>query len=200
MTTVDAKKPEKARAEVRRRAELIDATIAEIGATGTLDVTVGKIAARAGISPALAFHYFGGKEALFLAAMRKVLKDYGTEVAAALRGKEGARPRIEAIARASFSGPNFRHDCIAAWLNFYVLAQKSDEARRLLAIYRRRLASNLAHALRPELGPRATAAAERLTWVIDGLYLHAALDNRTSATDARNHVLTMFEQEAKAAT
>ncbi|SPJ23444.1 transcriptional regulator BetI [Palleronia abyssalis] len=200
MTTVDAKKPEKARAEVRRRKELIAATIAEIGASGSLDVTVGKIAARAGMSPALAFHYFGGKEALFLAAMRQILKDFGAEAADALRGVTGARARVRGIVAASFSPHNFGHDSIAAWLNFYVLAQRSDGARRLLTLYRRRLASNLCYALRPSLGDRAPGAAKRIACMIDGLYLHAALDDLTTAAEAQAHVLTQLDQEMEHST
>ncbi|WP_295317559.1 TetR family transcriptional regulator, partial [Roseobacter sp.] len=45
-----------------RRSALVDATIAEIGVRGSLDVTVGQIARRAGMSTALAHHYFGGKD------------------------------------------------------------------------------------------------------------------------------------------
>jgi TetR/AcrR family transcriptional repressor of bet genes len=64
------------------RARLVQATIHEIGAAGSLDVTVGQIAKRAGVSPALAFHYFGGKDRLFLAAMRAILSVYGARCAA----------------------------------------------------------------------------------------------------------------------
>ena len=65
-----------------RRSALVQATIAEIGAAGSLDVTVGQIARRAGMSTALAHHYFGGKDQIFLAAMRHILTEYATEVAA----------------------------------------------------------------------------------------------------------------------
>jgi TetR/AcrR family transcriptional repressor of bet genes len=42
-----------------RRAALVSATISEIGRAGSLDVTVSQIARRAGMSSALAHHYFG---------------------------------------------------------------------------------------------------------------------------------------------
>ncbi len=195
MATLDPKRPGRERAEVRRRAELIGATIAEIGATGTLDVTVGRIAKRAGISPALAFHYFGDKESLFLAAMRDLLTRYGQDVRRALAGAEGPAARVEAIVRAGFSPANFEKEAVAAWLNFYVLAQRMPAAKRLLAIYRRRLSSNLSHALRPVLGAAAPAAAERLAGLIDGLYLHAALDAETSAEAAVRHTLSALSRE-----
>ena len=63
-----------------RRAALVKATIAEIGDAGSLDVTVSRIAKRAGMSSALAHHYFGGKDQIFEAAMRHILRDYGQAV------------------------------------------------------------------------------------------------------------------------
>jgi len=158
-----------------RKAALVNATIAEIGRTGSLDVTVGQIARRAGMSPALAHHYFGGKEAMFLAAMRHVLTLYGAEVRGALAMAAGPRARIEAVVRASFSAGNFRREVVGAWLNFYVMAQTMPEARRLLGVYQRRLRSNLVHDLRPLMGLRALPVAAALGALIDGVYLRQVL-------------------------
>src|SRR5690606_11952972 len=104
-----------------RRAALVKATIAQIGETGSLDVTVQQIAKRAGMSSALAHHYFGSKEQIFLAAMRHVLTVYGAEVRGALLMAQGPKARLEAIIRAGFGPANFRPEVVAAWLNFYVL-------------------------------------------------------------------------------
>ena len=162
-----------------RKAALVDATIAEIGEVGTLDVTVSQIARRAGMSSALAHHYFGGKEQIFLAAMRHVLAVYSAEVRGALmmagapETRSGAR--LEALVRASFSAQNFRREVIAAWLNFYVLAQGNRDAARLLTIYHRRLASNLTHALRPTARGAAPEMAARVAALIDGVYLRQSL-------------------------
>jgi AcrR family transcriptional regulator len=94
--------------ETARRKDLVEATIHEIGASGSLDVTVGQIARRAGVSPALAFHYFGGKDRLFLAAMRTILSVYGAEVRGALMAARDPRTRLEVLVRASFAPSNFR--------------------------------------------------------------------------------------------
>ena len=158
-----------------RRDALVKATIAEIGAVGSLDVTVSRIAKRAGMSSALAHHYFGSKEAMFLAAMRHVLAVYAAEVRGALAAAEGPRGRVAAIVRASFAASSFRREAIGAWLNFYVLAQRVPEARRLLTLYQRRLHSNLMHALRPLAGARAAAIAESTAALIDGAYIREAL-------------------------
>jgi len=158
-----------------RKEALVKATILEIGRTGSLDVTVSQIAKRAGMSSALAHHYFGSKEGMFLAAMRHILTLYGAEVRGALVMAHGPKARLEAILRASFSPANFRREAVGAWLNFWVLAQTVPEARRLLAIYQGRLRSNLLACLRPMMGPKAEEVARGLGALIDGLYLREVL-------------------------
>ena len=158
-----------------RKEALVKATIVEIGRTGSLDVTVSQIARRAGMSSALAHHYFGSKEEMFLAAMRHVMTLYGAEVRGALAAAEGPEGRIRAILRASFSPGNFRREAVSAWLTFWVLAQSVPQAKRLLAIYQGRLQSNLVSALRPLAGTRSDAIAESLGALIDGLYLREVL-------------------------
>lgn len=158
-----------------RRAALVQATIHEIGRTGSLDVTVSQIARRAGMSSALAHHYFGSKEQMFLAAMRHTLTLYGAEVRGAMAQAEGPEARLQAIVRASFSPTNFRREVIGAWLNFYVLAQTVPGARRLLRIYQRRLRSNLLGPLRVLVGARAGAVADALGAMLDGVYIREAL-------------------------
>lgn len=158
-----------------RKAALVKATIDEIGRTGSLDVTVSQIAKRAGMSSALAHHYFGSKEEIFLAAMRHILSIYGAEVRGALHLASTPMARVEAVLKASFSAANFRRDAVGAWLNFWVLSLTVPEARRLVAVYQRRLRSNLLAGLRPLAGARAEAVAEGLGAMIDGLYLREVL-------------------------
>ena len=158
-----------------RKAALVKATIVEIGRVGSLDVTVSQIAKRAGMSSALAHHYFGSKEEMFLAAMRHIMTLYGAEVRGALAAAEGPEGRIRGILRASFSPGNFRREAVGAWLNFWVLAQTVPAAKRLLAIYQGRLRSNLVSALRPLAGARAEGIADSLGAMIDGLYLREVL-------------------------
>lgn len=184
--------------EPLRRAALVEATIHEIGAHGTLDVTVGAIAKRAGMSSALAHHYFGGKEQIFLAAMRHTLTVFGAEVRAALVTAETDTARVEAIVRASFSSSNFRPEVIAAWLNFYVLAQTVPEAKRLLTIYQARIRSNLVYSLRPLIGARASQAASRIAAMIDGVYLRQSLVKaRPDQSEAAGQVIDYLYFELK---
>lgn len=182
-----------------RKAALVQATIVELGRAGSLDVTVSQIAKRAGMSSALAHHYFGSKEEIFLAAMRHVLSLYGAEVRGALAvAGDGAEARLQAILRASFSPGNFRREAVGAWLNFYVLAQTVPEARRLLAVYQRRLRSNLLVSLRVLVGSRAETVAAGIGALIDGVYLREALkEGPPDSASAVATVLTYVAAELK---
>ncbi len=182
--------------ELNRRAQLVDATISEIGSTGTLSVTVSQIARRAGVSPALAFHYFGEKDQLFLAAMRHILTTYGNEVRDALAPSNSHYERLQGIVQASFSPMNFSKEVVSAWLNFYVLSQRSDEAKRLLFVYHRRLHSNLLYSLTPLIGARASEVAQRIGGLIDGLYLRCATNSQDmTGEEASSHVLAIINRE-----
>ncbi len=160
---------------VRRRA-LIDATISAIGERGALDVTMSDIASRAGVSAALAHHYFGAKEELLHATMRHLLTLLGADARSALRTASDDRDRVSGVIAVNFSRQQFQTETIAAWLSFYVDAQKSTEMRRLLRIYARRLHSNLMSGL-VHLIPRSDAqmTAQGIAAMIDGLYIRRAL-------------------------
>jgi TetR/AcrR family transcriptional repressor of bet genes len=160
---------------VRRKA-LISAAIEAIHARGMAQVTMGEIARRAGVSAALAHHYFGGKDQLLLATMRHLLTELGEEIQARLAAATTPQARLSAIIRGNFAPCQFRPAVISAWLAFYVQAQTDQEARRLLRIYTRRLESNLLHALR-ELTTRERAAriAEAAAALIDGLWIRRSL-------------------------
>lgn len=174
-----------------RRAALIDATIAEIGAAGSLDVTVSRIAKRAGVSSGLAHHYFGGKDDILLAAMRHVLSVYAAEVLARLKAADTPQARLAAIVEGNFAPSNFGADTVSAWLNFYVLALSSGEARRLHRVYAARLRSNLRHALRPLVGEDAGRLADRTAQLIDGVYLNHGL--RAADPDRAQAVATVMQ-------
>lgn len=170
-------------AEPARRQSLIDAAIAMIGEQGSLDVSVKQIAGRAGMSSALAFHYFGDKDEIILQTMRHLLREFSREVTAGLKRARTPGGRIEAVIEASFSSTQFARTTIAAWLVFYLHAYSSPPAARLLDIYTRRLRSNLVDALARLLpAGEANKAAETLAAIIDGLYVRHAL--RAAGPDA----------------
>jgi TetR/AcrR family transcriptional repressor of bet genes len=166
-----------------RRAALVNATIAEIGTHGSLDVTVGQIAKRAGVSSGLAHHYFGGKDQIFLAAMRHILTEYSRAVRLGMAGQTDPQQRVEAIIRANFAPEQFDPTVVSAWTNFYVAAQTLPQAKRLLRIYQHRLLSNLTYELRPMLGDQANLCAQGIAAMIDGLYIRRALGDDGDAPE-----------------
>jgi TetR/AcrR family transcriptional regulator, transcriptional repressor of bet genes len=171
-----------------RRASLVRATIAEIGRAQSLDVTVGQIAKTAGMSTALAHHYFGGKDQIFLAAMRHILSEYGAVVRASLAAAPTPLARAEAIITVSFDEICFAPATVAAWMTLYAAAPAQPQMKQLLVIYHARLRANLTHALRP-LSRAPQADAETLAALIDGLYLRAALSDSGSSAAAKNTAL-----------
>lgn len=163
--------------EPLRRQALIDAAIGAIGARGSLDVTMQDIAGRAGVSPALAHHYFGAKDDLLAATLRHLLSELASEArnALAIAGDSG-RARVEALIEVNLAGRQFEPATVSAWMAFYGEARRQPAVARLLAIYARRLRSNLMSGLILLL-PRGRAedAADVLAALIDGLYLRRAI-------------------------
>lgn len=182
-----------------RRKALIAAAIEEIHAHGSLDITVGQIAKRAGVSSGLAHHYFGGKDQLLVATMRHLLKLLSREVAERLRATDDPRRRVSAVIGGNFAPEQFRPEVITAWLAFYVNAQASDDARQLLRIYAHRLHSNLLDALACMLSrDDAEQVAEGTSALIDGLWLRRALkegpvDRDSAIALVENYVETQIK-------
>jgi TetR/AcrR family transcriptional repressor of bet genes len=142
-------------------------------------VTMGEIARRAGVSPALAHHYFGGKDQLLLATMRHLLAELGEEIQTRLAQARTPRERLSAVIRGNFAAGQFRPAVISAWLAFYVQAQNDPEARRLLHVYTRRLESNLLYALRGlTTREHALRVAETAASLIDGVWIRRSLADR----------------------
>lgn len=118
---------------VRRKA-LVDAALKTIGHHGSLTVTMSEIAREAGVSAALAHHYFGSKDQLLIETIRSLLRQLRADAGAALSEAKTPRERISAVIRISFQADQFAPEVVAAWLAFYSEAQRSEEVRRLLAL------------------------------------------------------------------
>ena len=142
-----------------RRKALTDAAIEAIGARGSMGVTMSDIAGRAGVSPALAHHYFGSKDQLITASVQALLSDLRIDTVKALKAARTNRARVSAIISVSFSDKQFSEDVVAAWLAFYVDAQRAPEIRRLLSVYARRLHANLMSGLTPIAAAATTPSA-----------------------------------------
>ena len=169
---------------VRRKA-LVDAAMRVIGDHGSLTVTMSEIAKQAGVSPALAHHYFGSKEQLLIETVRAHLQRLRDSVVTALRAARTPREKLSAVIRVSFQADQFAPETIAAWLAFYAEAQRSEETRRFLVIYARRLRSNLLANLKT-LCPAEDAEriAEGAAAMIDGLYIRQSLRSAPISIEA----------------
>ncbi|THV23029.1 transcriptional regulator BetI [Peteryoungia ipomoeae] len=170
--------------EPLRRKALVDAALKTIGHHGSLSVTMSEIAREAGVSAALAHHYFGSKDQLLIETIRSLLRQLKADAVLALAEAQTPRERISAVIRISFQADQFASDVVAAWLAFYSEAQRSEEVRRLLALYARRLHSNLMSGLRPLCGPEAGRIADGAAAMIDGLYIRQSLKAAPLSIDA----------------
>lgn len=169
---------------VRRKA-LVDAALRAIGDHGSLSVTMSEIARHAGVSAALAHHYFGSKEQLLIETIRSLLRQLKADAVAALSQAQSPRAKLSAIIRVSFQADQFAPETIAAWLAFYSEAQRSEEVRRFLVIYARRLNSNLVTNLKALCEPdEAARIAEGAAAMIDGLYIRRGLRSAPLGIDA----------------
>ncbi|QGG89748.1 transcriptional regulator BetI [Agrobacterium sp. MA01] len=169
---------------VRRKA-LVDAALKTIGHHGSLTVTMSEIAREAGVSPALAHHYFGSKDRLLIETIRSLLRQLRADAVGALGRAQTPRERVSAVIRLSFNADQFDPQVVAAWLAFYSEAQRSEEVRRLLALYARRLHSNLMSGLGPLCGAEdAGRIADGAAAMIDGLYIRQSLKAAPLSIDA----------------
>ncbi|MBO9097701.1 MULTISPECIES: transcriptional regulator BetI [unclassified Rhizobium] len=168
-----------------RREALVNAALRVIGDHGSLSVTMSEIAREAGVSAALAHHYFGSKERLLQATIRSLLSQLRNDTVTALKAAAGPREKLSAMIRVSFQANQFAPDTIAAWLAFYAEAQRSEETRRFLVIYARRLRSNLLANLRPLCtADDAERMAEGAAAMIDGLYIRQSLRSVPTGIEA----------------
>jgi TetR/AcrR family transcriptional repressor of bet genes len=171
--------------EPQRRTALMNAAIKAIHRRGSLEVTMSEIASHAGVSPALAHHYFGGKDQLIVATMRHLLSELRKKTIDELHKARSPRQRVSAVIAACFSPEQFEQETVTTWLTFYHYAQSSDAAARLLSVYFRRLNSNLAAALRELVATQhAGEIAEGAAALIDGLYLRQGMKHAPPSPDS----------------
>ena len=183
-----------------RRRDLMNAAIRAIHQRGSLDVTMSEIAKFAGVSPALAHHYFGGKDRLIVASMRHLLTELRATLIPGLQKAETPRQRISAVVDACFAPEQFDEETVSAWLTFYHYAQSSDDAARLLAVYFARLKSNLAEPLRKLADTEhAMSIAAGAAALIDGLYLRYGLKKGAPPRDQARHLVESYIDDALAA-
>ena len=168
-----------------RRADLIEATAAVLAELGLAGTNVRAICAKAGVSPGLLRHYFGGIDDLVAATYEATSDRMDTIFAAAVEGAgPDPRAKLNAYLTASFRAPVTDPELLGAWTAFWALA-RSDA--RMAAIhaesyagYRARLGELLiaCGAVAPE------RLAIMLTAMVDGLWLELSLDAASFGAEA----------------
>ncbi len=183
-----------------RRQQLIDATIASISRYGLADTTVQRISREAGVSSGIIHHYFGGKNELLEATMRRLLQQLREDAVARLGRAKTHEARLLAVIDSNFAASQFQTEVITAWLAFWAQVPHVPALARLQRVNARRLRSNLLYSLRPLLSRAAPARTARgLAALIDGLWLRAALDGTQDGEGARRIAAAYLEGQLAAA-
>lgn len=160
-----------------RRKQLIDATIASIHAKGFGDTTVKQISAEAGVSAGIIHHYFGGKNELLEATMRKLLTDLRNATVERLRVAKTPKERVEAVIDANFADRLYDLASVTAWLAFWAQVPHSERLRRLQVLNKRRLQSELRYALKQMMSEEdAIHVAFGIDSMMDGLWVSCAVN------------------------
>ncbi len=142
------------------------------------------MAARAGVSPGLVRHHFGGFGQLLIEAYRHVVGRVDAHIDAALAAAgEDPQARLQAFLEASFAPALIDRDLLSAWLAFWGLVRSDPAAAAVhaetYAAYRRRIEGLLA----PLGATDPRAAALGLSALLDGLWLELCLDPATFSPD-----------------
>lgn len=168
-----------------RRADLIEATAACLAEHGLAGTNVRAICAKAGVSPGLLRHYFGGIDDLVAETYQATSDRMDAIFAAAVENAGGdPRARLTTYLTASFRPPVTDPELLGAWTAFWALA-RSDA--RMAAIHAESYAG-----YRARLGELLTACgaadSERLaimlTAMVDGLWLELSLDAGSFGAEA----------------
>lgn len=166
----------------QRKEQLINAAFATIGAVGLTGVTLSQVAKEAGLSTGIVSHYFGDKEGLLNATMRKILRDLRDAVAESRAKAAGdSQSQLFAIIHGNFHPSQTNAVSMRAWLDFWAASMHQPALRRLQRANDRRLYSNICSQFRRELPLlQARAAARGLAAMIDGLWLRGSLSGEAA--------------------
>ncbi|WP_405221272.1 transcriptional regulator BetI [Lentisalinibacter sediminis] len=186
--------------EVRRR-QLIDATLVCIERSGISGLTLGEVAAEAGLAQGIVNLHFQSKDNLLNETLRSLADQYESTVAEALAGA-GPEPgdRLAAVVAADFSPAVCNRRSLAVWFAFYgeaksrptyrriCRARDSANARRLTAVVEELLAQGGGG------GMDARTIADSLAALTDGLWLNCLMSpNEWSRRRARDTTFAMLE-------
>jgi TetR/AcrR family transcriptional regulator, regulator of biofilm formation and stress response len=157
----------------RRRADLIDATLAVIGRDGLAAVTQRAVATQAGVPPSAVYYYFATLDDLVVAALVEVNDRFIAQLDAI--STNSTDDPVQALAEVTVGAARRGRNETLAELELWMLAARDDRLRAELD--------------RWDAGIRAMAARltedptviDAVTSVVSGYYWQAATSDRFSA-------------------
>lgn len=161
-----------------RKPQLIQAAIEAIDECGFAGATVSVIGKKAGVSPAIINHYFGGKNGLFEETMKSLIRDFFILLRQELvKGKgKTTKEKVMLIVKAGFSQSQTKPQVVKAWMGFWASAMHTHSLFRLQRLYSRRLNTALVVVLKEEFSqPKARDVALIVASLIDGMWLKGSL-------------------------
>lgn len=185
-----------------RHEELINATITAVHKRGYAVVTMAEIAAEAGASAASINYYFGSKEKLMEATMRRLLTLLKEAMLERYATAQTPHERLMAVIDANFADRLFTNEQCSIWMQFWANAPYAKSLQRLHRINRSRVTAHVRAELRALVpADRRETLREALQCYMDGVWLEAAqsdapLDAAQARKEAREVADLMLKSES----
>ncbi|MBO9473616.1 MULTISPECIES: choline-binding transcriptional repressor BetI [unclassified Shimia] len=185
-----------------RHEELINATMTAVHKRGYAVVTMAEIAAEAGASAASINYYFGSKEKLMEATMRRLLSLLKDAMLERYATAKTPHDRLMAVIDANFSDRLYTNEQCSMWMQFWANAPYAPALQRLHRINRARVTAHFRAELRALVpDARRETMREALQCYMDGVWLEAAqtetpLDPAQARKEAREVTNLMLRSHA----
>ncbi|MGF1792642.1 transcriptional regulator BetI [Photobacterium profundum] len=178
-----------------RRPQLVEATMSVIDEVGLSNASVALISRKAGVSPGIINHYFGGKHGLLEETMRTVLRQLSATSIEHLRAVDcnDVTARIKAIVSANFDGYQVDSKVTKTWLAFWAQSMHDGDLHRLQRVNERRLLSHLRYELKQVLpAEKALFVAQGIAALIDGIWLRGALNPKGICPEKAQQIISDY--------
>ena len=179
-----------------RHGELIDAAITAIHQHGYAAVTIIQIAREADTAAGSIHYYFGSKEGLLFATMRRLLNILRDTTLQLLAQKTTPRERLIAMAKSNFDDKLFSIEQCSVWTQFWANAPYEDTLARLHRINRARVRSNFRAEIKLLLPPEEREVARRaLQAYMDGVWIQAAqASKKLDPAEERRQIVRVIDR------
>ncbi|WP_191602630.1 transcriptional regulator BetI [Marinomonas algicola] len=181
-----------------RKPQLIQAAIKVIDERGFAGATVSVIGKKAGVSPAIINHYFGGKNGLLEETMKSLIREFFQLLKKELaeEKKESTIENIMIIVKTSLSHSQTQPEVVKVWMGFWALAMHDTVFFRLQRVYSKRLNTALVVELKGVLGlQKSREVSQVVASLIDGMWLRGSLDGGINKAYATKLIRSYLELE-----